>query len=82
MFIYMKKVNTLSKSKKKEIKNDKVLWIRKMDKIKNGTSLFFGNEFFDAIPIKQFEKKNKTFYEKFIRYKKKDHLEFFLKKGI
>ena len=28
-----------------------------MDKIKNGTSLFFGNEFFDAIPIKQFEKK-------------------------
>ena len=49
MFIYMKKVNTLSKFKK-EIKNDKVLWIRKMDKIKNGTSLFFGNEFFDAIP--------------------------------
>ena len=60
MFIYMKKVNTLSKSKK-EIKNDKVLWIRKMDKIKNGTSLFFGNEFFDAIPIKQFEKKTKLF---------------------
>ena len=80
VYLYEKSEH-LIKIQKKEIKNDKVLWIRKMDKIKNGTSLFFGNEFFDAIPIKQFEKKNKTFYEKFIRYKKKDHLEFFLKKA-
>ena len=31
-------------------------WIKNLDHIKNGPVVFFGNEFFDAIPIKQFKK--------------------------
>ena len=57
---------------------DKKKWI----KLKMVPVYFSGMNFFDAIPIKQFEKKNKTFYEKFIRYKKKRSSRIFFKKGI
>ena len=33
--------------------------------IKKGPIIFFGNEFFDAIPIKQFKKEKKHFFEKY-----------------
>ena len=36
------------------------------NKLKNSTCLFIANEFFDAIPIKQFRKKNNLWFEKFV----------------
>ena len=49
----------LKKIQKKKFKKD-VKWISNFNQIKKGPVIFFGNEFFDAIPIKQF-KKNKSF---------------------
>ena len=42
---------------KSKIKESGVVWLNSVNEIRNGPTLFFGNEFFDAIPIKQFEKK-------------------------
>ena len=36
-----------------KVNNSKVKWIKNFKSIKKG-QLFFGNEFFDAIPIKQY----------------------------
>ena len=48
----------LIKIQKNLINDENVFWIKSLSEIKNGPSLlFFGNEFFDSIPIKQFEVK-------------------------
>jgi len=47
----------LKNIQKNKIKEENVSWLNNLGKIKNGPTLFFGNEFFDAIPVKQFEKK-------------------------
>ena len=57
--------NFLKKEQKKNIKNEKVKWIENFDNIKKGPVIFFGNEFFDAIPIKQFKNFKNIFYEKY-----------------
>ena len=58
--IYLYEKSELLKNVQKKIKRSKVKWIGNFDKIRKGPVIFFGNEFFDAIPIKQFllEKKN------------------------
>jgi NADH dehydrogenase [ubiquinone] 1 alpha subcomplex assembly factor 7 len=58
------KSDYLKKIQKKEIFNKDVNWIENFDKIKKGPVVFFGNEFFDAIPIKQFKKINNCLFEK------------------
>ena len=54
----------LKKIQKKRILNKDVKWIDNFNIIKEGPVLFFGNEFFDAIPIKQFKKINDSLFEK------------------
>ena len=53
IFLY-EKSNLLKNIQKKNIKNERVEWIKNYKSIKKGPVIFFGNEFFDAIPIKQF----------------------------
>jgi NADH dehydrogenase [ubiquinone] 1 alpha subcomplex assembly factor 7 len=81
------KVNLLEKSEKLKkiqyikIKNKKVRWIKSINQIKYGPIIFLGNEFFDALPIKQLCKKNNTLYEKHvILSKNKKKLDFIYKK--
>ena len=57
-------MNLIKKIKKKNINNSKVKWINNFTSIKTGPVIFFGNEFFDAIPIKQFFQKKNTLLEK------------------
>ena len=65
-----KKIYSLEKSKylkkiqKKKFKKKEVKWINDVKEIEGGPVIFFGNEFFDAIPIKQFKRVNDTLYEK------------------
>ena len=40
--------------------------IKNFNNIKGGPIVFFGNEFFDAIPIKQFKKIKGSYFEKII----------------
>ena len=55
----------LKKVQKKNINNKNVKWISSFEGINNGPVIFFGNEFFDAIPIKQFKRKNNKILEKY-----------------
>ena len=55
----------LKKIQKDKIKDRRVKWIKDFSKFKKGPIIFFGNEFFDAIPIKQFSRKNNSIYEKY-----------------
>ena len=51
---------------KLKINSKKVKWIKKIKEINSGPVIFLGNEFFDALPIKQFYKKKKLFFEKYV----------------
>ena len=76
----------LKKIQKKTIDSKDIRWIRSFDKIKDGPVIFFGNEFFDAIPIKQFKKIKNIIFEKNYRidanYKIKETYEKASKKDV
>ena len=50
---------------KRNIGNKKVRWIKNLNYIKKGPIIFFGNEFFDSFPIKQFKVKRNILEEKY-----------------
>jgi len=67
---------------KKNINNNKVKWIKTIKEIKKGPIIFFGNEFFDALPIKQIYKRKKLFFEKYVTLSKdKKKIKFLHKKA-
>ena len=81
------KINLLEKSlelkkiQHLKINNKKVEWIKSISEIKQGPIIFIGNEFFDALPIKQFYKKEGVFFEKYVTLTKSDEkLKFLYKK--
>ena len=63
LFLFEKSIY-LKKIQKKNILDKGVKWIDNFDKLKKGPIIFFGNEFFDALPIKQFKKIYNSLYEK------------------
>ena len=63
IYLY-EKSNYLKKVQERRIGDKSVKWIKNFNNIKDGPVVFFGNEFLDAIPIKQFRKKNGSFFEK------------------
>ena len=63
IYLY-EKSNYLKKAQELKISDKSVKWIKDFNNIKDGPVIFFGNEFLDAIPIKQFKKENGSFYEK------------------
>jgi len=56
----------LKKIQKIKINDKKVKWIKKIKEINYGPVIFLGNEFFDALPIKQIYKKKKLFFERHV----------------
>ena len=76
----LEKSERLIKIQKNIIKDKNVTWVKNLGQIKAGPILFFGNEFFDSIPIKQFEIKNSNIYEKFICFKNNRFKKFIFKK--
>ena len=80
IFLFEKSI-ILKKIQKIEVNSSKVKWISSFNKIKKGPVLFLGNEFFDAIPIKQFIRKKNIYYERFVELKGKNSLKFKLKKA-
>ena len=51
---------------KAKINNKKVKWIKKIEELNCGPIIFLGNEFFDALPVKQIFIKKKLFFEKYV----------------
>ena len=80
-FIIHEKSPFLIKEQKKKLEKLEILWISKIDELKKIPSIFIANEFFDALPIKQFRKKENTWFEKFVNYTNKDKAFFFEKKA-
>ena len=76
----LEKSEKLKKIQKNTIKYKNVVWINSLNEINSGPILFFGNEFFDAIPIKQFEIRKSDIYEKFIKLHKGKFERFLFKK--
>jgi NADH dehydrogenase [ubiquinone] 1 alpha subcomplex assembly factor 7 len=79
IFLYEKSEN-LKNLQKKILSAEKIKWINNFKSIKSGPIIFLGNEFFDAIPIKQFKKVNKKYYEKYIRLENDSKIKTFLQK--
>ena len=79
-FIIHEKSPYLIKMQKKKLIKTKILWISKIREIKKEPSIFLANEFFDAIAIKQFRKKENIWFEKFVDFKNPKKAFFFEKK--
>ena len=58
--------DNLKKIQKLKINNRKIKWIKKIEEINSGPIIFLGNEFFDALPIKQIYKKKRLFFERYV----------------
>lgn len=72
----------LKKIQKEKIKSNKVKWINRIEDIKSGPVIFFGNEFFDALPIKQIYHKDKKIFQKFVTVNEKNKKINFIYKKI
>jgi len=65
-FIINEKSPLLKKIQKKTLVKTKTVWISNVRNIKNIPCIFIANEFFDAMPINQFFKKENKWFEKFV----------------
>ena len=66
----------LIKKQKINIKFKNIKWITSLKKIDKLPSIFLANEFFDAIPIKQFLKSKSIWFEKFVHISNDKKLNF------
>ena len=80
IFLYETSVN-LKKIQKSNIKNNNIKWIKNFQSLNDAPVIFFGNEFFDAIPIKQFKRIKKKLYEKNYLINKNYEIEEILRKA-
>ena len=81
--IYLYEKSSLLKNlQKKNISDIKIKWVTSFTKIRKGPVIFFGNEFFDAIPIKQFKNKKNFLFEKYFILNKKNKIKVFYKKAL
>ena len=71
---------TLAKIQKNNIKEKNVKWIKDFNKLNNSTSLFIANEFFDALPVKQFIKEKNIWFERYVLFNKDKKVNFIKKK--
>ncbi len=72
----LEKSELLKKIQKNNIKNTKIKWLSNLDKLNNLPCIFIANEFFDALPIKQFLKKEKKWYERHVNFTNNKKLEY------
>lgn len=80
-YFLLEKSKSLKKIQKDNLKDKKnIYWINNLKKFKRDNLIILSNEFFDALPVKQFVKKNNSWYEKFVVFNNKNNLNFLLKK--
>jgi len=72
----LEKSKLLQKTQKTNIKNKKIRWLNNLNELNNLPCIFIANEFFDALPIKQFLKKEKKWYERHVNFTNNKKLEF------
>ena len=65
-FIIHEKSDFLINEQKKNLDSKKFSWLTSLEKINTNPTIFLANEFFDAIPIKQFFKTKHGWTERFV----------------
>ena len=78
--IIHEKSPNLIKKQKTNIRFKNVKWVANLKKINNLPNIFLANEFFDAIPIKQFLKDKDIWFEKFVHISNNKKLSFINRK--
>ena len=79
-FIIHEKSDFLINEQKKNLDFEMISWIHDFKNINSLPTIFLANEFFDAIPIKQFFKKKDGWIERFVDMKNSKKAEFIEKK--
>ena len=64
---------------KNKLNKKEVIWISDLKKIKKFPTIFIANEFFDALPIKQFIKKKDLWFERYVNFKNRKKAFFYEK---
>ncbi len=78
-FIHEKSQKLISEQSIK-IQYKKIKWIQNFKNLNKFPNIFLANEFFDALPIKQFIKKDKKWYEKLVKISNQNNINFKNKK--
>ena len=66
----------LTEQQQQNLKLENVIWLDDIKKVNSNPTIFLANEFFDALPIKQFFKKNEGWVERFVNFKKINKAKF------
>ena len=75
-FFILEKSPYLKKIQKKKLKKLNVKWIKNISELKNEHNIFIANEFFDALPFKQFFKIKNKWMERFVVVDKNNNKNF------
>ena len=67
----------LKKIQKNKLDKNKIIWISDLKEIKKFPTIFIANEFFDAMSIKQFIKKNDLWFERYVNFKNEKRAFFY-----
>ena len=70
----------LKKRQQLNLKSENITWIDDIKINKSYPTVFLANEFFDALPIKQFFKKKDEWFERYVYFKNSESFEFIDKK--
>ena len=79
-FMIYEKSNFLINHQKKNLNSENIEWIKDLKKINSYPTLYLANEFFDAIPIKQFFKKKENWFERYVELKNSNNAKYKEKK--
>ena len=79
-FFLYEKSKKLKDLQKLNLPGERIKWIKNFNNIKSGPIIFLGNEFFDAIPIKQYQKINNILFEKYVKLNDDLKVKTFFKK--
>ncbi|MDB0067059.1 SAM-dependent methyltransferase [Candidatus Pelagibacter sp.] len=74
----LEKSKLLKKKQKININKKNIQWLNDLSELDNLPCIFLANEFFDALPIKQFIKKKGEWFERYVRFfnNKFEYLDF------
>jgi len=75
-FLIHEKSDFLINKQKGNLKLEKISWIKDIKQVNSHPTIFLANEFFDALPIKQFFKKKENWIERFVDLKGENKAEF------
>ena len=75
-FLIHEKSDFLINNQKENLKLEKISWIKDIKQVNSHPTIFLANEFFDALPIKQFFKKKENWIERFVDLKEENKAEF------